>query len=128
MVHSAPPGPGVTEAGAKTTCVADASKPGARARAVDRTRDLVGEGDGDGDERAAAGRALEPELSVEDRKPVRETDDPGPVGPGAADAVVTHLDPEGAVRQVGRDRGPPSVGVLGDVGERLGHDEVGGRL
>ena len=51
-----------------------------------------------------------------------------PVGPGASDAVVAHLDLEGAVLDARRDRGASGASVFRDVGERLGDDEVRGRL
>ena len=53
---------------------------------------------------------------------------PLPSAPGASDAVVAHLDDERAVFDPRHDRGAFGVGVLGDVGQRLGDDEVGGRL
>ena len=51
-----------------------------------------------------------------------------PGGVGAADAVVGDLDGQPAVRARDVDRRPGGVGVLGDVGERFGGDEVGRRL
>jgi len=48
------------------------------------------EGDVRGDQRAAVGRALDAELAVEDGEPVRQPDEAGAFGPGAADAVVAH--------------------------------------
>ena len=50
------------------------------------------------------------------------------VGPGASDAVVAHLDSQRAVLDARRDRGAVGARVLRDVGQRLGDDEVGGRL
>jgi hypothetical protein len=42
--------------------------------------ELVGDGEVCGDERAAVGRALDPELPVEGGKPVGQPDEPAPVG------------------------------------------------
>jgi hypothetical protein len=55
------------------------------------------------------------------------------LGPRPAGAVIAHSDPEDAVVDVRLDRGVPRAGVLRagvlrDVGQRLGHDEVGRRL
>ena len=83
-------------------------------------RPLGGEGDDRGHERAAAGRALDPELPVEHGKPVRQPEKTAPAAPGASDAVVAHLDVEGAVLDA--DRGASGASVFGDVGERLGDD------
>ena len=47
---------------------------------------------------------------------------------GAADAVVGDVDRHAAVGAADRDRGLGGLGVLGDVGQRLGDDEVGGAL
>ena len=47
------------------------------------------------------------------------------VGVGAADAVVADLDLDPAVAAVDADLGARRVGVAGDVGQRLGDDEVG---
>src|SRR4051812_47507043 len=58
-----------------------------------------------GEERAAAGRALDPQLAVEDGKPIRQPDEPGPVVLGAAGAVVADPHLEGAVLHARRDRG-----------------------
>jgi hypothetical protein len=44
-----------------------------------------------GDERAAAGRALDPEPAVEYGEPIREPHQAAPIGTGASDAVVAHL-------------------------------------
>ena len=53
---------------------------------------------------------------------------PVPVGVGAARALVADLDDQ-PVAVVGElDRRRRAAGVLGGVGQRLGHDEVGGRL
>lgn len=41
---------------------------------------LAGQGDVCGDERAAVDRALDPELSVEDGKPVCQPEEPAPFG------------------------------------------------
>ena len=67
--------------------------------------ELAGEGDVRGDERAAVGRALHPKPAAEDGKPVRQPNETAPVRPGASDAVVAHLDTEGAVLDARRDRG-----------------------
>ena len=80
------------------------------------------------DDRAVARRALNPELAVEDSEPVREPDEAAAVASGAADTVVAHLDLEGAVLHPRYDAGVTRPRVLGDVGQRLGHDELGGRL
>ena len=54
---------------------------------------------------------------------------PRPVGGiRAADAVVADLDAEGRRRRGRGDADVRRVGVLGDVRERLGHDEIGRRL
>ena len=81
-----------------------------------------------GDQGAAAGWALDPELALEGGEPVGEPDEAAAVGPGAADAVVAHPELEDAVLDAREDGGMPCTGVLDDVGQRLGDDEVGGRL
>ena len=53
---------------------------------------------------------------------------PGASGVGAADAVVGDLHGQLAVRARDVDGRAGGVGVLGDVGERLGGDEVGRRF
>src|SRR4051794_5145348 len=83
----------------------------------------AGEGDVRRDERAAVGRALDPEPAVEDGKPVAEPQQAAPAGPGASDAVVAHPDLEGAVRDAHGHGGARCPRVFGDVGERLGDDE-----
>jgi hypothetical protein len=50
------------------------------------------------------------------------------VDAGAADAVVAHLEPESPVDDDGAHDGGARPGVLDDVGQRLGDDEVGVRL
>ena len=50
------------------------------------------------------------------------------VGIGPADAVVAHLDDGVGAVAPDAHGGGRRPGVLDDVGERLGHDEVGGRL
>jgi integrase len=97
-------------------------------RSTPGLRELLGDGEVCGDERAAVGWALDPQLAVEDGKPVRQPEQTGPVGPGASDTVVAHLDPQAAVLDARRDGGASGASVLGDVGERLGDDEVRGRL
>ena len=49
-------------------------------------------------------------------------------GVGAADAVVEHLDHEPVVLVLGGQPGAGGARVLGDVGQRLGDEEVGDRL
>ncbi len=75
-----------------------------------------------------SGGALDPEAPVERGEPVPEALEAAAVRAGAADAVVAHLDPQRPVLDPRGDRGARGAGVLGDVGERLGDDEVGGRL
>ena len=53
-------------------------------------------------------RALDPELAVEGGEPVRQPEETAAVGPGASDAVVAHLDTEGAVLDARRHNGTPS--------------------
>jgi hypothetical protein len=43
-------------------------------------RELVGEGEVCGDERAAVGRALDPELTVKGGEAVGQSEEPAPVG------------------------------------------------
>ena len=77
---------------------------------------------------AAAG-LVDGQLAVERRHPVGEAAQPGAGGRvGAADAVVAHLDLDRAVAAGDADRRRLGLGVAGDVGQRLGDDEVGGRL
>ena len=60
---------------------------------------------------------------------VEQAGDPGPaLRVGAADAVVANLQPERAAIDPAADRGAGGAGVLDDVRQRLGDDEVGGRL
>ena len=66
--------------------------------------------------------------AVEGGEPVRQPHEAAAAGSGAADAVVADLGPRAC-----RSRSAPHLGVsgarvLGDVGQRLGDDEVGGRL
>jgi hypothetical protein len=68
-----------------------------------------------GDQRAAVGWALDPEVAIEDCEPVRQPDEAAAAGPGAADAVVAHAQLEGAVLDARHDRGAMRVRVLGDV-------------
>ena len=53
---------------------------------------------------------------------------PGPVDVGPADAVVRDLEPQVSSSTPPRDPDRAGVCVLGDVGEGLGGDEVGGGL
>jgi hypothetical protein len=53
---------------------------------------------------------------------------PLPVGSGASDAVVAQVDHEPAVVDLHRHLGASGASVFDDVGQRLGDDEVGGRL
>jgi hypothetical protein len=63
--------------------------------------------------RARAGRALELERSVEGADPVAQTAQPAPVaGPGAAHAVVAHLDRQAAVLGSDPDACRAGLGVL----------------
>ena len=57
-------------------------------------------------------RALDPEPAVEDGEPVRQAEETAAVGPGASDAVVAHLDAEGAVLDARRDRGASARACL----------------
>ena len=59
---------------------------------------------------------------------VGESHQPGPALPGAADHVVAHFDAGLAVLDPCDDLGVPGRGVPGHVGQRLGDDELGGRL
>ena len=78
--------------------------------------------------RPAALVDLEP--AVERRDPVGEAAQAGAARRvGAADAVVADLDRRPApFVALDPDLGARGLGVAGDVGERLGDDEVGGRL
>jgi hypothetical protein len=89
---------------------------------------LAGEGDGGRNEGAALGRAVDPEFAAEGGKSVREPDEAAAVGPGASDAVVACPDLNGAVLNPRRHPGVSGASVFGDVGQRLGDNEVGGRL
>ena len=75
-------------------------------------------------------RLLDRELAVERGDPVFEAAQPGArVRVGAADAVVADLDLDDSVaRARPATAGRVGLRVAGDVGERLGDDEVGGRL
>jgi hypothetical protein len=56
---------------------------------------------------------------------VGEPDQPGSAdGVGAADAVVADRQVQGAVAPLHVDLGGRRLGVLGDVGQRFGHDVV----
>src|SRR3954454_2758498 len=104
---------------------AESPRANSRARLVP---DLAPKRNAGGDERAAAGRALDPELAVEHGEPVAEPDEAVALGLRAADAVVAHPDLEEAVLDARIDGRVARPGVLGDVGQRLGDDEVGRRL
>ena len=51
-----------------------------------------------------------------------------PVELRSADAVVEHFDDEPVALELGREPRAAGLGVLGDVGQGLGHEEVGDRL
>ena len=75
------------------------------------------------------GRAVDLEPPVERRQAVGQPAQPRPGRRvGAADAVVAHLDQREAVLAADRDLRVRGLRVLRDVRQRLGDDEVGGRL
>src|ERR1700754_1869042 len=78
----------------------------------------AGQRDLDRDDRSGAGRALDLQVAVELGDAVGETDEPAPLRPGAAAAVVAHADRERAVGHVHGDLGALGARVLGDVGQR----------
>ena len=81
------------------------------------------------DRRAAARRRLDLDLTVERVDAVAQAVQAAADGVGAADPVVADLAGAGSrARATGAPRRPARLRVLGDVGERLGGDEVGGGL
>jgi len=75
---------------------------------------------------AAPGWAGDAQDAVEGGHPVLQADQPAVRGGmGTADAVVADVDDESAVRRRDAESDGRGVGVLGDVGERLGGDLVG---
>src|SRR4051794_12636145 len=79
--------------------------------------------------RAAAGRAFDGDRPVEHGDAVHEAAQAGPAARvGAADAVVGDVHDHAATGAPDCDARPGRVGVLRDVLERLGGDEVGGAL
>ena len=64
------------------------------------------------------------EPAAENGEPVGEPQQTAPVRPGAPHAVVAHMDSQGAVLGAHRDRRMAGTGVLGDVRQRLGDDEI----
>src|SRR4051794_20665152 len=90
-------------------------------------------GGGDGDLRAkpspAAAGAVNGDRAVEGGEAVAEAAQAGAAARvGASDPVVDDLDHDVGAGAPDRDRGARGVRVLGDVGERLGRDEVRGAL
>ena len=83
---------------------------------------------GGADHSAPAVWALDPQSSVESSEPVTQPDQPMAVDLSAADPIVAHLDVKNAIVPSRDHDGLPGVRVLGDIGQRLGHDEVRGRL
>jgi hypothetical protein len=65
---------------------------------------------------------------VEEGKPVTNPQETASIRLRAADAVVAYLDVQRAALDARGDLGPLRMGVLCDVGECLGDDEVGSRL
>jgi hypothetical protein len=72
--------------------------------------------------------ALHPKLAVEGGEPVCETQQTAPVSPGAAQAVVAYAEGEWVVLDPSRHLGVSGASMFGDVGQRLGDDEVRRRL
>ena len=89
---------------------------------------MAGQRDLGRDERAAHHRAVDQEPSVEGLEPVAQADQTPSVRPGAAGTVVSYGDAQGPVLDAHADLRALRTGVLDDVRQRLGHDEVGGRL
>jgi hypothetical protein len=82
-----------------------------------------------GDARGAAARAVDGERAAQGFEPVGEAAQARTGGrAGTADAVVGDFGGERAVGNRDRDPRVGGVGVLGDVGERLGDREVDRRL
>src|SRR4030088_1640055 len=115
----------------KSTPVTSMAAPTLRERIAGRERSLersAADGDGGREKGAARGRAVDPQLAAEGGESVRQADEAAAVGPGASDAIVAYPDLNGAVLDPRRHRGVSGVSVFGDVGQRLGDDEVGRRL
>src|SRR4051794_13483688 len=78
---------------------------------------------------AGARRAVHAQLAVRRGGAVAQPEQPGAgVVAGAADAVVADLDAQRVAVDRGGDPGAVGVRVLDGVRQRLGDDEVGGRL
>src|SRR5215207_3279290 len=79
--------------------------------------------------RSVARFRVDVELAIDRGQAVAEAPQPGSQSDvSAADAVVADFDREPAVAVCDCHRGVRRGGVLGDVGQRLGDDEVGGQL
>ena len=81
-----------------------------------------------GQHRAAAGGALDVEPPAEGGDSIVDPDEPGAAWIGAADAVVAYFDPQHLLVDHRAHGSGLRVGMLDDVRERFGHDEVGARL
>ena len=80
------------------------------------------------DRRAGAGRALDEQRAVERLDPVAQAGQPAAGRVGAAGALVADAQHERSLRIGTTSTSAGAAGVLGDVRQRLGDDEVGDRL
>ena len=76
--------------------------------------------------RSGARRAVDTEPTAEGGDPFGQADQPTPMRARAPDSVVVHLDHELASGRVCAHTRVTGVGVLDDVRQRLGRDEVCG--
>ena len=99
---------------------------------VAEEREILGDHDAHGSSALTvvgpAGGALDRERPVERLDPPPQPGEPAPGRVGAARAVVGDRDLEPVVAPSDRDLDARGAGVLGGVRERLGGDEVRGRL
>ena len=81
------------------------------------------------DSGAPARGAGDREAAAERTDAIHQAVQPASVpGIGGADPVVVDLELEARRVSVETDHGPAGIGVLGDIGQRLGNDEVDGGL
>src|ERR1700757_5482471 len=90
--------------------------------------ELARERDSDREQRSAARRAVEMDFTAEVGNPVANPFQTASIPERAAGAVIANRHAESPVLCAGGDDRPLCTSMLGDVGETLGHDEIGSRF